>query len=114
MTYTLNTSQIAARFGRPLHWWYRNKRHLQANGFPRALPGCPRLYSKAAVDRWFNDERIPEAPAAPAGLDASLDQVDGDDQTALDQAFAECEAINAIRKLIDYETARSVGGGAEA
>ena len=94
MTHTLNTSQIAARFGRPLHWWYRNKRHLQANGFPRALPGCPRLYSKAAVDRWFQDERIAEAPAAPAGLDASLDQADGDDQTALDAALdARADAI---------------------
>lgn len=51
----LNTRTLCRKLGRSPAWLYRNRKRLEAQGFPAPLPGFGwHCYSEAAVDAWLN------------------------------------------------------------
>lgn len=51
----LNTTEIAAMFGKSRDWWTLNREaYIKSRNFPRPLPGgLRRMWSRRMVERWF-------------------------------------------------------------
>lgn len=66
ITKTVTTAQVAAKFGRTVKWLYRRRARLEAEGFPKPLPGTSnRLWAADAVDDWFVGTGAPPAGPSP-------------------------------------------------
>jgi len=70
----LNTRQVAARLGRTLNWFYRNKKRLEnEHEFPHPVGGCGGRWDPAAIDAWLDRQmparlREPVDPSVPSGF----------------------------------------------
>jgi predicted DNA-binding transcriptional regulator AlpA len=55
----LDPRRAAARLGRSLDWFYRNRKRLEAaHGFPPPVGGCGGRWDPAAIDAWL-DAQLP-------------------------------------------------------
>lgn len=52
----LTATQVAEKFHRPVEWFYRRRKMLEADGFPDTVRGHGNRWHPAAVDAYLNRE----------------------------------------------------------
>ena len=79
----LTSAQVAIKLGHRLAWFYRQRRALEARGFPRPVDGCGNRWDQLAIDRWLDQQGgAPAEPSAEALLIARAAAMGGQHGTA--------------------------------
>lgn len=75
MTRLLRAREVAGLLGVTLTWWYRNRRGLEAQGFPRPVRLGARLdrWDAVAIEAWVARHRGDDVAGWRARLAARLD-----------------------------------------
>jgi len=53
----LKHGQVAQLLGHSADWFSRHRAQLEAQGFPRPVPGCGRRWDPAAIEAWLAAQR---------------------------------------------------------
>lgn len=74
----LNRPAVARRLGISVERFYRNRRELEAAGFPKPAFGrmSGERWDPLAIDRWLDAKMRSTSPAAPAPAKSGQDQDD--------------------------------------
>ncbi|WP_133251487.1 helix-turn-helix transcriptional regulator [Zavarzinia aquatilis] len=61
----MTAAEVAALLGHALGWFYRERRRLEAAGFPPEVRGLRNRWDRAAIEAWL-DGQLPARQAPPA------------------------------------------------